>query len=130
MLISHEGTWQTVGSNLDKTLLLIVFQAGFPPGVVNIVPGYGPTAGMAVAEHMDVEKIAFTGSTEVMPGAFLSELSQIWLHCVKVAEHSFDGFEIYMTLYNLYTGLLTKWEVKIMGWILAKFISWVFRLGP
>ena len=43
----------------------IVFQAGFPPGVVNIVPGYGPTAGMAVAEHMDIEKIAFTGSTEV-----------------------------------------------------------------
>jgi len=44
---------------------LIVFQAGFPPGVVNMVPGYGPTAGMAVAEHMDVDKIAFTGSTEV-----------------------------------------------------------------
>ena len=52
----------------DKPLLLIVFQAGFPPGVVNIVPGYGPTAGMAVAEHMDIEKIAFTGSNEVMLG--------------------------------------------------------------
>ncbi|XP_078371899.1 aldehyde dehydrogenase, mitochondrial-like [Oculina patagonica] len=43
----------------------LVAEAGFPPGVVNIVPGYGPTAGMAVAEHMDVDKIAFTGSTEV-----------------------------------------------------------------
>lgn len=40
-------------------------QAGFPPGVVNLVPGYGPTAGMAIAEHMEVDKIAFTGSTEV-----------------------------------------------------------------
>ena len=42
-----------------------IFQAGFPPGVVNLVPGYGPTAGMAIAEHMEVDKIAFTGSTEV-----------------------------------------------------------------
>ena len=40
-------------------------QAGFPPGVVNVVPGYGPTAGAAIAEHMDVDKVAFTGATEV-----------------------------------------------------------------
>jgi aldehyde dehydrogenase (NAD+) len=32
---------------------------------VNILPGYGPTAGAAIAEHMDVDKVAFTGSTEV-----------------------------------------------------------------
>jgi len=43
----------------------LVAEAGFPPGVVNIVPGYGPTAGMAIAEHMEVDKIAFTGSNEV-----------------------------------------------------------------
>ena len=46
-------------------------QAGFPPGVVNIVPGYGPTAGMAIAEHMEVDKIAFTGSTEVIKTLFM-----------------------------------------------------------
>jgi aldehyde dehydrogenase (NAD+) len=40
-------------------------EAGFPPGVVNILPGYGPTAGAALARHMDVDKVAFTGSTEV-----------------------------------------------------------------
>ncbi|XP_060063664.1 aldehyde dehydrogenase, mitochondrial-like [Ylistrum balloti] len=40
-------------------------EAGFPPGVINIIPGYGPTAGGAIAEHMDVDKVAFTGSTEV-----------------------------------------------------------------
>lgn len=40
-------------------------EAGFPPGVVNVVPGYGPTAGAALTEHPDVDKIAFTGSTEV-----------------------------------------------------------------
>lgn len=80
---------------VDRPLLLIVFQAGFPPGVVNIVPGYGPTAGMAVAEHMDVDKIAFTGSNEVMMSTYVpvpvwSELSQKICHCFKVAEHSFD----------------------------------------
>jgi len=40
-------------------------QAGFPPGVINVVPGYGPTAGAAIARHMDVDKVAFTGSTEI-----------------------------------------------------------------
>jgi aldehyde dehydrogenase (NAD+) len=43
----------------------LVNEAGFPPGVVNILPGYGPTAGAAIARHMDVDKVAFTGSTEV-----------------------------------------------------------------
>ncbi|MHC4268871.1 MAG: aldehyde dehydrogenase family protein [Planctomycetota bacterium] len=36
-------------------------EAGLPDGVLNIVPGYGPTAGAALSEHMDVDKIAFTG---------------------------------------------------------------------
>ena len=39
-------------------------ETGFPPGVVNIVPGYGHTAGARLAEHPDVGKISFTGSTE------------------------------------------------------------------
>lgn len=39
-------------------------EAGLPPGVLNVVSGYGPTAGAALASHMDVDKIAFTGSTE------------------------------------------------------------------
>jgi aldehyde dehydrogenase (NAD+) len=43
----------------------LVIEAGFPEGVVNILPGYGPTAGQAIARHMDVDKVAFTGSTEV-----------------------------------------------------------------
>jgi len=40
-------------------------EAGLPPGVLNMIPGYGPTAGAAITEHMDVDKIAFTGSTEI-----------------------------------------------------------------
>lgn len=43
----------------------LIKEAGFPPGVFNIVPGYGPTAGAAISEHMDIDKLAFTGSTEV-----------------------------------------------------------------
>uniref|UniRef100_F7IPA0 Aldehyde dehydrogenase 1 family member A3 n=1 Tax=Callithrix jacchus TaxID=9483 RepID=F7IPA0_CALJA len=38
---------------------------GFPPGVVNIVPGFGPTVGAAISSHPQINKIAFTGSTEV-----------------------------------------------------------------
>ena len=40
-------------------------QAGFPPGVVNVLPGYGPTAGAALSAHMDVDMVTFTGSVEV-----------------------------------------------------------------
>jgi phenylacetaldehyde dehydrogenase len=43
----------------------LVQEAGFPDGVVNIVAGYGETAGAALAAHPDVDKVAFTGSTEV-----------------------------------------------------------------
>jgi phenylacetaldehyde dehydrogenase len=43
----------------------LIMEAGFPEGVVNIVPGFGETAGAALAAHMDVDKVAFTGSTEV-----------------------------------------------------------------
>lgn len=58
-------------------------EAGFPPGVVNIVTGFGPTAGAALAEHEDVDKIAFTGSTEVgkivMQAAATSNLKRVAL---------------------------------------------------
>jgi phenylacetaldehyde dehydrogenase len=43
----------------------LILEAGIPAGVVNIVTGYGPTAGAALAAHPGVNKIAFTGSTEV-----------------------------------------------------------------
>jgi phenylacetaldehyde dehydrogenase len=43
----------------------LVCEAGYPAGVVNVVPGYGETAGAALAAHPQVDKVAFTGSTEV-----------------------------------------------------------------
>lgn len=46
-------------------LAALVKEAGVPAGVINVVTGYGPTAGSALTHHPDVDKIAFTGSTEV-----------------------------------------------------------------
>ncbi|MBS7809393.1 aldehyde dehydrogenase family protein [Roseococcus pinisoli] len=40
----------------------LCMEAGIPPGVVNVVPGYGETAGAALSAHRDVDKVAFTGS--------------------------------------------------------------------
>merc|ERR1719318_78671 len=61
----------------------LVREAGFPPGVVNVVPGYGPSAGAAIAEHMDIDKVAFTGSTQVgrlvMAAAALSNIKRVSL---------------------------------------------------
>ncbi|XP_059155330.1 aldehyde dehydrogenase, mitochondrial-like [Physella acuta] len=58
-------------------------EAGFPPGVLNIVPGYGDTAGSAITHHMDIDKVAFTGSTEtgrkVMTAAAQSNLKRVSL---------------------------------------------------
>ena len=44
-------------------LAQLITQAGFPPGVVNVVNGYGPEAGTALVQHPLVDKVAFTGST-------------------------------------------------------------------
>lgn len=61
----------------------LALEAGFPPGVINIIPGMGPTAGGAIAKHMDIDKVAFTGSTEVgriiMQAAATSNLKRVSL---------------------------------------------------
>jgi len=61
----------------------LALEAGFPEGVLNMLPGYGPTAGAALARHMDVDKVAFTGSTEVghlvMKAAAESNLKRVTL---------------------------------------------------
>lgn len=61
----------------------LIVEAGFPPGVVNILSGYGPTAGAAISHHHDIDKVAFTGSTEVghliMEAAAKSNLKRVTL---------------------------------------------------
>lgn len=59
-------------------------RAGFPPGVVNIISGYGATAGKAMAGHLDVDKVAFTGSTatgRLVQQLATSNLKAVTLEC-------------------------------------------------
>jgi len=63
----------------------IATEAGLPEGVLNVVPGLGHTAGEALALHMDVDCIAFTGSTRIgrrmLEYAGRSNMKRIWLEC-------------------------------------------------
>lgn len=61
----------------------LINEAGFPPGVVNIITGYGNTVGQAISEHPAIEKISFTGSTlvgrKIMEAAAKSNLKDVTL---------------------------------------------------
>jgi len=61
----------------------LVKKAGFPPGVINVISGFGKTAGAALASHMDVDKVAFTGSTvvgrQILKAAAGSNLKKVTL---------------------------------------------------
>jgi acyl-CoA reductase-like NAD-dependent aldehyde dehydrogenase len=61
----------------------LIKEVGFPPGVINIVPGYGHSAGAALTNHPNVNKITFTGSTEVgqliIQGAGATNLKRVTL---------------------------------------------------
>ncbi|KAG0699497.1 aldehyde dehydrogenase domain-containing protein [Suillus ampliporus] len=61
----------------------LINEAGFPPGVVNVINGYGNTVGNAITSHMKIEKVAFTGSTlvgrKIMESAAKSNLKNVTL---------------------------------------------------
>jgi acyl-CoA reductase-like NAD-dependent aldehyde dehydrogenase len=63
----------------------LALEAGLPPGALQILPGYGQTAGAALAAHLDVDCITFTGSTatgkSVMQAAAQSNLKRVSLEC-------------------------------------------------
>lgn len=63
----------------------LAMEAGIPEGVFNVVPGYGETAGRALGLHMDVDAVAFTGSTEVgkyfLQYAGQSNMKRVGLEC-------------------------------------------------
>jgi len=63
----------------------LAMEAGLPEGVLNVVPGFGYTAGEALAMHMDLDCIAFTGSTRVgkmmLEYAGRSNMKRVWLEC-------------------------------------------------
>ncbi|MBM4218303.1 MAG: aldehyde dehydrogenase [Gammaproteobacteria bacterium] len=63
----------------------LALEAGLPEGVLNVVPGFGYTAGEALAMHMDVDCVAFTGSTRtgkrMLEYAGKSNMKRVWLEC-------------------------------------------------
>ena len=66
----------------------LVKEAGFPPGVLNIISGFGRVAGAAIASHMDIDKVAFTGSTlvgrSIMKAAASSNLKKVTLELLSL----------------------------------------------
>jgi len=88
-------------------------EAGFPKGVINVVNGFGPTAGAAIASHPDINKVAFTGSTEVgkiiMKAAADSNLKRVSLELggkspLVVFEDAVDLDEAVSICYNAIFG--------------------------
>jgi 4-guanidinobutyraldehyde dehydrogenase/NAD-dependent aldehyde dehydrogenase len=63
----------------------LALEAGLPPGVLNVVPGFGHTAGEALALHMDVDCVVFTGSTRIgkrmLEYSGRSNMKRVWLEC-------------------------------------------------
>ena len=74
----------------------LISKAGFPPGTVNLVSGYGKTVGSAIAHHMDVDKVAFTGSTAtgraIMRASANSNLKKVTLELGGKSPVSFPPF--------------------------------------
>ncbi|KAF7297870.1 Aldehyde dehydrogenase [Mycena chlorophos] len=88
----------------------LVAEAGFPPGVFNIVNGYGWTVGQAITEHMDIQKVAFTGSTlvgrKVLEAAARTNLKVVTLELGgKSPSIVFDDCDLEQTV---------KWNVQSM----------------
>ncbi|KDQ64863.1 hypothetical protein JAAARDRAFT_118917 [Jaapia argillacea MUCL 33604] len=69
----------------------LVVEAGFPPGVLNTVPSYGSVGGAALSSHLDVDKVAFTGSTltgrKIMEAAAKSNLKKVSLELGGKSPH-------------------------------------------
>lgn len=63
-------------------LARLIKDAGFPPGVVNILNGHGSVAGAAIASHLDIDKIAFTGSTAT--GRLIMKLASVNLKNISL----------------------------------------------
>jgi aldehyde dehydrogenase (NAD+) len=91
----------------------LIVEAGFPEGVVNVLPGFGPTAGAAIAWHMDVDKVAFTGSTEVghliMEAAAKSNLKPVTLELGgKSPNIIFDDVDLDEAVEGAHLGLFSN----------------------
>jgi len=100
-------------------LCTLIQEAGFPPGVVNIVPGYGNIVGQAIGESMLIDKVVFTGSTatgrKVMEAAARSNLKKISLELGgKSPSLIFDDADVAQA---------AKWAVKGVLYVFRFFLE-------
>ena len=91
-------------------LAKLLVEAGCPPGVVNIVSGFGKTTGNAIATHPKIKKVAFTGSTatgrHIMKAAAETNLKKVTLELGgKSPNIVFDDANIETTVKHLITGI-------------------------
>jgi aldehyde dehydrogenase (NAD+) len=89
----------------------LINEAGFPPGVVNVVTGYGHTVGLAISEHMQIDKVAFTGSTlvgrKIMEAAAKSNLKDVTLELGGVSPNIvFDDADLDLAVDCFVRGIL------------------------
>jgi len=102
-------------------LCMLIQEAGFQPGVVNIVSGYGHTAGQAISESMRIDQVAFTGSTatgrKIMESAARSNLKKISLELGgKSPSLIFDDADLEQAVKWTVKGIFTNsGEVCIAG---------------
>lgn len=99
----------------------LIMEAGFPAGVVNIITGMGETAGKALAQHRDVDKVGFTGSTEVgyqiMRNSHQNNLKRVTLELGgKSANIIMDDADIDLAIKQAHVGLfLNQGQCCIAG---------------
>ncbi|ABN64318.1 Aldehyde dehydrogenase [Scheffersomyces stipitis CBS 6054] len=91
-------------------LASLIKEAGAPPGVVNVVSGFGPTAGAPISSHPKIKKVAFTGSTatgrHIMKAAAESNLKKVTLELGgKSPNIVFDDADVKSTIQHLVTGI-------------------------
>jgi acyl-CoA reductase-like NAD-dependent aldehyde dehydrogenase len=111
-------------------------QAGIPPGVFNLLVGYGETVGAAVSSHMDIQKVAFTGSTivgrKITEAAAKSNLKNVTLELGgKSPNIIFDDCEIEQAINWTTFGILCVHLIYFMANLCGTDIdSWQLEPGP
>jgi aldehyde dehydrogenase (NAD+) len=98
----------------------LINEAGFPPGVVNVVTGHGDTVGMAISEHMQIDKVAFTGSTfvgrQIMEAAAKSNLKDVTLELGGISPNIvFDDADLDLAVDCYVRGILYVLSIVTLG---------------
>lgn len=97
--------------SLETYLFFLLWQAGLPPGVLNVVSGYGPSDGAALASHMDVEKVFY----ELLVSCQLSREIESLLH-----------YKLYSTLKLNQLNMSLYYNANVLAFYIARLREWNF----